>query len=674
VESRISSGVRYGGLHSTVDYKTTATVPGGVIPASAVVDLDSVVASILTSSGFTGSGSIAGLEKLTPVFENSGNLAGTDLTTTSHVIATGDDGVPTGTGTFTSAADVTFTESMVGKYITYVNGLSVSVSRKILAVVSGTEVTLEAATAETLPPARTFVVSTVAIGMKLYVDNARAVEFAVADVLPTKLVSSAAFTTGTAIAFQVVVGVGYLVNSGFVRLTSGITVRGQIHISYVAARHDLDGSFVAVATVDDLKAMFGQSGLVPENPLGYGLLKMISNTSELYTVYGVPVAADTTVAHQDAIDIIETNCRVWNTYFIVPLTFNETIGQLYMEFEQNMNNPIQKFAMVVLWTPKLIYKDVLVYSATGAVSLDQTKLEDPDVDFVSLGVAPGSYINVIADNGDESMERTVKGYLVGTVATHELTLASGGTMAELAGAPVNYEIVTDWFQGTTSTDKQKQAQALQAYAETKEDERFWINFPDYFVDSSFVDADGNSTSRTVDGFYANCSYVGSCIRLPYQQPLNNFRLAGYVAAFHSNNYFKVGHGKHIHIIESGGITFFTQPVEGSSILAYEQWTSNMTDQIYQYRSVIRNRDAAKMVFIKNLCNMMGRDNLTDDFKSRFSRIISVLLERLKEAGQAGPQASITRIELDPNDRTNIKVWLTLDEPYPAHTADIYFLI
>lgn len=467
---------------------------------------------------------------------------------------------------------------------------------------------------------------------------------------------------------------GYLYNvqdeHSYILVTSGLAPRGQIVATYSADRKDLSGIKV-IQTTEDAKSIFGESALDdPDNKGAYGCAKMVNAIGGEESFFYLPINDEEESSWAGAIDLLNVQK---GSYFIVPLTHDENVRDMFMSYVESVSKPENRWWSVLIWNQRLIYKTVKSSKSSGTFTkiADEYRLFDSEVDFIENGVQPGDYMNHLVGTSE-----TGRNYILTKVSTdgHTITIApnpnpdASGTEAyldDLDGDVIEYEIIDDWFRtapdgSVTTTDRYKQAVALYNYAKGLMKYRVWMDY------TGTLDAG----DEVVPGYYMSCTTAGLAIRTIENRPLSKMVATGFRRALGTTGYFTE---REMSIVASGGICVIGQEYDGGPLVYMNQYTTYSIEQRFLFRSMVRNRDSIAMLFSRTFGPLMGRELLTDKFIERLRNLAQSLLARLMATEQVGVRARVVDVRKidEAGQRDRIYMKIDLDEIYPANILDIY---
>jgi hypothetical protein len=135
--------------------------------------------------------------------------------------------------------------------------------------------------------------------------------------------------------------------------------QADILVSYKAVRNDLNSDIEAITGVDDIDAILGPG--TPDNPLSLAARYALQVSDNLLFVIGV--GADTTTAHQTALEVLESK----EVYYLVPLTQNLNIIAAYKSHVENMSEPEEKRERVAVVNRDIFISNLVTIGSTNQV-------------------------------------------------------------------------------------------------------------------------------------------------------------------------------------------------------------------------------------------------------------------------------------------------------------------
>lgn len=496
-----------------------------------------------------------------------------------------------------------------------------------------------------------------------------------------------------------------------------------IYIGYRAFRTDLKDQVIMVGSDLEIEQQIGKICL--ENPLAYAAHKC--NIGTQHSFYVVAIGSDDELGYNHALEILEQK----EVYFMVPLTQNPGIIQMFKDHVNQMSDPLERKERIVLSTIGLILEDLKVSDGTvGSVAHADNKFVDTTKDFYDLEVVPGDIIEV-------DQEKKLEGY-TGEVTTGGMTLTDMSVDFVAAGVAVDdflyipfgtnegYRRITQVDQHVLTVDsafaddstnlyyeisrvgpiggkhtvsavidantietattfnydmsqlkytiktdyrdnKYEQAQAIADYAAGYSDTRVVVIWPD------IVEVSYNNSRVQVPSYYLAAYVAGLSATLPADQPFANLPLGGdFIGVLHSNDYFNE---KQLRTITSGGVMLAEQDNVNEPLRFRRQYTTDTSDIKLRAYSIRKALDWAAKFYRNNLKLMTGRYNIEPRYLQRLGIIVEGLNKYVSHPTK-GVFVDVNTINIyqDPIELDHVAIKLRIGVKYPANEIDVYFYI
>lgn len=435
-----------------------------------------------------------------------------------------------------------------------------------------------------------------------------------------------------------------------------------LYIGYKALRQDLS-SLTTINTVDEIEGKLGK--VVPENPLAYGVMICLSNTTT--SVYCIGVDSEDLVGYTAAKDKLET---VDPLYAMVPLTTSTEILTMFKNSAEQLADPEIDMWRIAIGSSVLQTEQTkaegfgkcskdsnemnLLFTATRGVISEATGAEQL-VEFQSNSVDAGDTLHITYNDKEYT-------YTVSTVAAEDiLTITPSSPFAD--------ELIADGvevsFTITHTLDKTEQAEAIAAVSESYGSSRFVHVWPDICV----------IEDRELPGYYLACAVAGGIAGLPSHYGFTNLSMSGIGGVKHSNDYFNQDQ---LNTIAGGGTFIFVQETEESAPYVRHQLTTDMSTVEFQELSFVKNYDYVSYICRDVLRPYIGRWNVTSPTLAAIRTSLAAALETLKLDVQAQIGApvvdySITSVATLPDNRTRVEAYVDVTFPYPLNTIGLHLV-
>lgn len=435
-----------------------------------------------------------------------------------------------------------------------------------------------------------------------------------------------------------------------------------LYIGYKALRQDLS-SVTTIQTVDEIEGKLGK--VVPENPLAYGVMVCLSNTTT--SVMCIGVDSDDLPGYTAAKDKLET---VDPLYSMVPLTTSTEVLTMFKNSAEQMADPEIDMWRIAIGSSVLQTEQTkaegfgkcskdsnemnLLFTATRGLVSAATGAEQP-VEFMSSSVDAGDTLNITYNDKQYT-------YTVSTVAAEDILTIT-------PSSPFTDELVADGvevsFTITHTLDKSEQASAIAAVSQSYNSSRFVHVWPDICV----ID------DRELPGYYLACAVAGGIAGLPSHYGFTNLSMSGIGGVKHSNDYFSQDQ---LNTIAGGGTFIFVQETAESAPYVRHQLTTDMSTVEFQELSFVKNYDYVSYICRDVLRPYIGTWNVTSAALSAISTSLSAALESLKldvqaQIGSPIVDYAIQSIGYLEDNRTRVEAYVDVTFPYPLNTIGLHLV-
>lgn len=463
---------------------------------------------------------------------------------------------------------------------------------------------------------------------------------------------------------------------------------GYITCSYRAQRTSYVGGMVRASNYLELNSLIPP--VSPENPLAWGMWMALNHTGQQVsgtmtdeiienTYYDVrrgsgdslgiqvkKVQQGSVASFDRALEYLEGQ----EVYAIHPMSYEGSVHQSLFTHIVKMSVPERKRERIGLITPRLWTAEVRVEeNYGGTVEVNNYKYEkfsigeESDIDFLSRGVLPGEWLQILSPAG------LVGSYRISDVGAKFLILSSpvSGVTSEVTG--LTWRIISNMY------DKTEQALKIASYADSfaggvdesgdpaYNDRRLLCIWPDYM---SQPDISGD-----LESWYLASGVSGMVSGYAPQQGFTNLSMNGYDSLRHSNlEYFT---DEQLNMMAPGGVYIIVQDREGEPVYCRHQLTCAFDLISTRELSIVKNVDfIAKFIRI-GLKGYIGKYNITETFKSILKMATQSLINWLKKSGSL-KNATIDQLIVDEDNPDTILIHLSLDVPYPCNYIKVTLFI
>ena len=537
-------------------------------------------------------------------------------------------------------------------------------------------------------------VKELAIGDYLYFSTNTQYSYRIMDVdakTSTILVNRVVPTNASKVSFRRVVsdikfkkgdrGVTIDANSELYYLNNLTTVIGNknyvinnatLYIGYKALRQDLS-SVVTINTVDEIEGKLGK--VIPENPLAYGVMVALSNTTT--SIFCIGVDSDDLVGYTAVKDKLET---VDPLYAMVPLTTSTEVLTMFKNSAEQMSDPEIDMWRIALGCTELQTEETvtsgygqcsadsngmnLLLTVTRGITSPATGMEEP-VELKSSSVDAG-YILIFVDDEGNNIVKDKNGndveYIVATVASEDMLTVTPDNPFAASLVNGNPELK---FIIKHTLDKTDQAKNIAAVSSSFNSSRFIHVWPDVCI----ID------DRELPGYYLCCAVAGGIAGLPSQYGFTNLSMSGIGGIKHSNDYFSQ---EQLNTIAGGGTFIFVQATEESAPYVRHQLTTDISTTEFSELSFVKNYDYVSYVCRDVLQPFIGTWNVNSAALSAIGTALSAALETLKLASEAKIGAPVIKYSIESisqleDNRTRVEAYVNVTFPYPLNVIGLHLV-
>lgn len=445
-----------------------------------------------------------------------------------------------------------------------------------------------------------------------------------------------------------------------------------LYIGYKALRQDLS-SITTINTVDEIEGKLGK--VTPENPLAYGVMVALSNTTT--SIFCIGVDSDDLVGYTAVKDKLET---VDPLYSMVPLTNSTEVLTMFKNSAEQMSDPeidMWRIAIgsTVLQTEETVVTGYgqcsadsngmnLLLTVTRGITSPATGMEEP-VELKSSSVDAG-YTLIFVDEDGNNLVKDAKGhgieYTVGAVASEDMLTVTPDNPFAASLVTGNPELK---FVIKHTLDKTDQAKNIAAVSGAFNSSRFIHVWPDVCI----ID------DQELPGYYLCCAIAGGIAGLPSQYGFTNLSMSGIGGIKHSNDYFSQ---EQLNTIAGGGTFIFVQATEESAPYVRHQLTTDVSTTEFSELSFVKNYDYVSYVCRDVLQPFIGTWNVNTAALAAIGTALSAALETLKLASEAKIGAPIIKYSIESisqleNNRTRVEAYVNVTFPYPLNVIGLHLV-
>ena len=448
----------------------------------------------------------------------------------------------------------------------------------------------------------------------------------------------------------------------------------NVFIEYQALVRGLSNQLTTFTSPAGVNAVLGQ--VVPDNTLAYGVYKALLNSAG-HPVYAVAVESDDLEGYIQALEATEGEVK---GYYMVPLTNDEQVIQLFKEHVLALSDPTQAMERIAV-VNKEFTSTIFIYDR-------KSEVDEAWAGYVALGSSSGIY-NLVTVPGatllsdgvrvgdifrsnfsiDSSGNTTYDSYLVNNVIDEEnLEVVSPGFDTAIGNSthPKTIQIVRN-------LSKDEQAIAIAANSAELGSRRVVNIWPDYAMDGA----------TRVGGYFVAAAVAGLKSSVAPHQPLTNVTLNGFTDITRSAGFFTP---TQLNAVANGGTWIVTKVPIGAtettssasvgSIVTRHQLTTDYTDDNMAEVSVTTNLDSIAKWLRDDLKVIIGQYNnhpyMIQLIRTRLEYRLTYLQGHAKTL-KAGPQLIsyvINSVAVDELIRTKVNADVDLVLPYPINNINL----
>lgn len=435
----------------------------------------------------------------------------------------------------------------------------------------------------------------------------------------------------------------------------------DVHIGYIAARSDLDGTIGTVNNVTDSRNQLGVGHPI-DNPLAFGVEIALANSGSA-PVHFIGLEENTLAAHTAAATLAEGQLLYW----MVPLTNEVGIQAMWKSHVNAMSLPGSGSWRVALFN-QTILDELYVLGRPDGGDLDgdgfQSGLIPMDVGGTTVQVSTG-------DIGSTNAGDTISIYDAEGAKITGVVSDAQGTMIVVVSwstAPATGTVYRGHVSRTGLT-RQEQAQTIADQSATYSDKRV-LNMP------GNVMVTVNDVNTEVEGFYMMCAIAGFGSGVVAQQGMTNITFAGINDLVHANFYFSEAQ---LNLMAEFGTFLCVQEAQGTTPYCRHGLTTDVS--VLEYREIlkVKNWDYLSYYYKSLLAPFIGTWNITPDTLQTIRQTITSGSERLlgRKLPKIGPPLlsySIPRLEQNPNSADSIDVDIKIAIVSPNNYTNVYLQI
>jgi len=433
-----------------------------------------------------------------------------------------------------------------------------------------------------------------------------------------------------------------------VNAVSKTLFEAKMYCGYKALRQDVTG-LITVASVDEIETKLGE--IIPENPLAYGAMITLANTTT--SIYTVGVPSVDTAGYTSAKDVLE---NVSDVYSIVPLTQDIGIQGLFKIHATSMSDPAKSTWRIVFGNSPLP-NEVTLASGACIVKMDTGDIPklvfSSGANFKTQGIKSGDSFNLTNTGG------TIVKVLVSSVVSEDTLIVS----AAVTGVTV--DSVSYNFTVSRTADKQLQAQDIAKTSSTWNSSRFYNVWPDVCV------IDGVA----LPGYYICCALAGMTAGLPSQQGYTRISIGAISGVKHSSDYFN---STQLDIIADGGTMVLMQENPTAAPYVRHQLSTDQSTYEMGELSFVKNFDYVSYACKDTLDNFIGQYNVTPSTLGILETSLVGTLEYLKTASVAKIGAPILNynqpvIAQSATTPSSVSIYVQVSFPYALNMIGLHLV-
>ena len=225
--------------------------------------------------------------------------------------------------------------------------------------------------------------------------------------------------------------------------------------------------------------------------------------------------------------------------------------------------------------------------------------------------------------------------------TQESTLLSGSHVITAVNSEQQMDLsfLSGWYGVYSDLEyelmrpftKSEQAQYIGSYAGGYANRRMNFMWPDRYEDE-FGDV--------LWAYFIAAAEAGWISGNVPQRGITNATLKGFYRLLYSNKYFS--NTQFNEMIDNGGVTIWTQDVDGEPIKCRHQLTSDTTGILYQENSITRCADTAAYLTVEMIRSLIGQWNITPELFTEIKFKLSGVEQLLTETSRVSKFGSILK--------------------------------
>jgi hypothetical protein len=387
----------------------------------------------------------------------------------------------------------------------------------------------------------------------------------------------------------------------------------------------LEDSQVKQTVLPEIAEIEAAAGPIdPRNPLAFALSMAAINTVDRPIKYMATAGTDL-ASFQAVLDSIK-ECD--DVYSLVPLTQDALVHQALDAHVDAMSTPEEGRWRIGLINRALSLQSFLYRTRIDAESDEVDYLarviDDPDtgatdyrlliadegqdVDFLRDNVVPGNVINL-------NFRLDLDGNTIwDEVEVEEVISSTVLILAEDLDAPVT---ISSKFELFRTLSKTEQAQAHAAIADSLQDRRLFLIYPDVF---------GQGGDGDLPGYHLAAAVAGMRAALPPHQGFTNFQVQGADDLTRSFQYFT---RDQLNLMAGEGVFIITQTVLGATPFVRHQLSTDTSAIEFQEMSITSNVDSISYFLRESLRPFIGIYNITPQSLTDIRRAIEGAIEELR---------------------------------------------
>lgn len=466
---------------------------------------------------------------------------------------------------------------------------------------------------------------------------------------------------------------------------------GDVLITYRARRSDLVGELLSFNSVTEVDTLVGP--IQTDNPLAYGLSLLLGATDKM--AFGMMVKdQDNLVDHQEALDVLAGE----EVMFLVPLTNNRAIHQVYLAHCDNQSGPEGMHERRVIVTEKAAERRAYqASSSTGEASLNSTVFTDANAKFLTNGVPVGAVIRLVFPSTIELQDVPRNELIISSVlsetqvnliqpVTHGTDIV-GEAVGTGTGAQLNFQLdftsgvvpsavvvylngvqqnatsfsvnsnglitfvippalgvsITADYEITSISGIQYtvESQLLSNFEIAKDVAAVGAGYSDRRIKVTHADIAIVSDGSEQEPYFFNCAIAGLFSAVAPNAPIANVPIPGFLGVKHIRRFSEEQFG----FMAASGISVLIQDRPDSPVVLRNSISTDMTNVNTREDSIVNCVDYFAKFLRTNVKAIAGRFNITDEFIDNMLRpAINGVIREMITAGFMGTTSTIVSIE------------------------------